>query len=60
VIPGELTYFGLELSRGSPDISYTFGGTANEVFGEIMPVLDLTPDVELNLNLVAGLRFYID
>ena len=51
------TAFGIRAPLG---ISYMFGGTPIEVFGEIEPVLDLTPDVELNLNLAIGLRFYID
>ena len=51
------TVFGIRVPLG---ISYMFGGSPVEAFGEIVPVLDLSPDVELNLNLAVGLRFYID
>ena len=45
--------------RAPVGISYMFGRAPLEVFGEIVPVLDLTPDVELDLNVAVGLRFYI-
>jgi hypothetical protein len=50
------TVFGLRAPAG---ISYLFDDKPIEVFAEIAPILDLAPDVELNLSLAVGMRFYV-
>jgi hypothetical protein len=50
------TVFGI---RGPLGISYLFEAGRFEAFGEIVPVLDLAPDVDLDLQLAVGLRYYI-
>jgi hypothetical protein len=39
-------------------LSYFLDAENIELFAEIAPVLDLSPEVELDLNAVAGIRFY--
>ncbi len=39
-------------------LSYFFNAEDVELFAEIAPVLDLSPDVEIDLNAVIGIRFY--
>lgn len=51
------TVFGIRVPLG---ISYLFGDTPVDIFAEVVPVLDLSPDVDLDLNLAIGLRFYIE
>ncbi len=50
------TVFGIRVPLG---ISYLFEDGRFDVFAELVPVLDLAPDVELDLQLAVGLRFYI-
>jgi hypothetical protein len=50
------TVFGIRVPLG---ISYLFEQGRLDVFAEIVPVLDLAPDVDLDLQLAVGLRFYI-
>ena len=50
------TVFGIRAPVG---ISYLFQGKPFEAFAEIAPILDLTPDVELNVSVAVGMRFYI-
>jgi hypothetical protein len=50
------TVFGIRAPLG---ISYIFDGKPFDLFAEIAPILDLAPDVELNVSLAVGLRFYI-
>ncbi len=50
------TVFGFRIPLG---ISYLFEeDTPYEFFMEIAPILDIAPDIELNLNASIGLRFY--
>lgn len=39
-------------------MSYLFDDAPIELFGEIVPVLDLVPDTDLDLNAAIGARFY--
>ncbi len=50
------TVFGIRVPVG---ISYLFDGKPFDVFAEIAPILDLSPDVELNFSLAVGMRFYV-
>jgi hypothetical protein len=50
------TAFGIRVPVG---ISYLFDGAPFDVFAEIVPILDFTPDVDLHLNIAVGLRFYV-
>jgi len=50
------TVFGIRVPLG---ISYVFDGKPLDLFAEIAPILDLTPDVELNFSLAVGVRFYV-
>ncbi|MCU0915647.1 MAG: DUF3996 domain-containing protein [Planctomycetes bacterium] len=50
------TVFGIRAPLG---ITYRFANEPLDLFAEIVPVLDLTPDVELNLNLAVGIRIYV-
>ncbi len=50
------TVFGIRAPVG---ISYLFEGKPFEVFAEIAPILDVTPDVELNFSLAVGMHFYV-
>ena len=49
-------FFGIRVPLG---ISYMLQDPPIDVFVEIAPVLDVVPDVELDLNLALGLRFYV-
>ena len=40
-------------------ISYLFEEAPFDLFAEIVPVLDLLPDVDLDLNAAVGTRFYL-
>ena len=39
-------------------VSYLFAQAPFDVFAEVVPVLDLAPDTELDLNAAVGGRFY--
>jgi Protein of unknown function (DUF3996) len=47
--------FGIRIPLG---ITYLFDEAPLDLFFEIVPVLDLTPDSRLDLNAAVGLRFY--
>lgn len=47
--------FGIRFPVG---ITYLFDDEPLDLFFEFVPVLDLSPDFELNLNAAVGLRFY--
>jgi hypothetical protein len=47
--------FGIRVPVG---ITYLFDDAPLDLFFEIVPVLDLAPDVELDINAAVGLRFY--
>ena len=49
------TVFGIRVPLG---ISYLFADAPFDLFAEVVPVLDLTPDVDLDINVAIGLRFY--
>lgn len=40
-------------------ISYMFADTPFDLFAEIVPILDLAPDVDLDINVAIGFRFYL-
>ena len=40
-------------------LSYLFANSPLEIFFEVVPILDLSPDTELDFNGGAGIRFYI-
>jgi hypothetical protein len=48
--------FGLRVPVG---VSYQFDNSPFEVFGEIAPLVDLTPDFELNFSIAVGFRYYL-
>jgi hypothetical protein len=50
------TVFGIRVPLG---VSYLFDGKPIDLFAEIAPILDLTPDIELNFSLALGVRFYV-
>lgn len=50
------TLFGIRVPVG---IGYLFQGKPFDLFAEISPILDLTPDVELDLSIAVGLRYYM-
>ncbi len=50
------TVFGIRAPAG---ISYLFDGKPFDLFAEIAPILDLAPDVELNVSLAVGMHFYV-
>lgn len=39
-------------------VSYLFANSPLELFGEVVPILDLSPDTELDFNGGIGIRFY--
>jgi hypothetical protein len=39
-------------------LAYIFSGSRADLFVELAPLLDLTPDTEFNLNGAAGLRYF--
>ncbi len=47
--------FGIRVPLG---ITYLFEDAPLDLFFELVPVLDLAPDVELDINAAIGLRFY--
>lgn len=47
--------FGIRVPLG---ITYLFEDAPMDLFFEVVPVLDLSPDVELDINAAVGLRFY--
>lgn len=47
--------FGIRVPVG---ITYLFDDAPLDLFFEIVPVLDIAPDVELDINAAVGLRFY--
>jgi hypothetical protein len=49
------TLVGIRVPLG---ISYLFAGAPVDLFGEIVPVLDIVPDTEFDLNAAIGARFY--
>ena len=49
------TIFGIRFPLG---ITYLFDEIPLDVFAEIVPVLDLTPDADVDLNAAIGCRFY--
>ena len=51
----EDTSVGLRLPLG---ISYLFADAPLDLFVEVVPVLDVAPDTELDLNAAFGIRFY--
>jgi len=49
------TAFGIRIPLG---ITHLFADAPFDLFAEIVPLVDLTPDVDLDLNVAVGLRFY--
>jgi len=49
------TVFGIRVPLG---ISYLFADAPFDLFAEVVPVLDLSPDVDLDINLAIGVRVY--
>jgi hypothetical protein len=47
--------FGIRFPLG---ITYLFDDEPLDLFFEVVPVLDLSPEIELDLNAAIGLRFY--
>jgi len=47
--------FGIRIPLG---ISYLFQDAPLDLFFELVPVLDLSPEVELDINAAVGIRFY--
>ena len=47
--------FGIRVPIG---VTYLFDDEPVDLFFELVPVLDLSPEVELDLNAALGLRFY--
>jgi hypothetical protein len=39
-------------------LAYIFGGSQADVFFELAPILDLTPETEFRLNGAAGIRYF--
>jgi hypothetical protein len=50
------TFFGIRIPVG---VSYLFKDHPFDLFAEIVPIVDLAPDVDLRLDLAVGLRFYV-
>jgi hypothetical protein len=48
--------FGVRIPLG---ITYLFAEAPFDIFAEVVPVLDLAPDVDVHLNAAIGFRFYI-
>jgi hypothetical protein len=51
----EDTLVGIRVPFG---ISYLFSDAPVDIFGEIVPILDIAPDTEMDLNAAIGARFY--
>jgi hypothetical protein len=49
------TLVGIRVPLG---ISYLFSDAPVDIFGEIVPLLDIVPDTEFDLNAAIGARFY--
>jgi len=49
------TAFGIRIPLG---ITYLFADAPFDLFAEIVPIVDLAPDVDVDLNAAIGLRFY--
>lgn len=49
------TAFGIRIPLG---ITHLFAEAPFDLFAEIVPLVDLTPDVDLDLNVAVGLRYY--
>jgi hypothetical protein len=49
------TRLGLRVPVG---IDYIFSDSRADIFFELAPLLDLTPDTEFNMNAAAGLRYF--
>jgi hypothetical protein len=49
------TVFGIRVPVG---ISYLFADAPFDLFGEIVPILDVAPDTRVRLNGAVGARFY--
>ena len=47
--------FGIRVPLG---VTYLFEDAPLDLFFEIVPILDLSPDVDLDINAAIGLRFY--
>ncbi len=47
--------FGIRFPLG---VTYLFDDEPLDLFFEVVPVLDLSPDLEMDLNAAVGLRFY--
>jgi len=47
--------FGIRVPLG---IGYLFAEAPFDLFAEIAPILDLTPDTDLEINAAVGVRFY--
>ena len=47
--------FGIRVPLG---VTYLFEDAPLDLFFELVPILDLSPDVELDINAAIGLRFY--
>jgi len=47
--------FGIRVPVG---VTYLFDEVPIDLFFELVPVLDLTPEVELDINAAVGLRYY--
>ena len=47
--------FGIRFPLG---VTYLFEDEPLDLFFEVVPVLDLSPDVDLDINAAVGLRFY--
>jgi hypothetical protein len=49
--------FGIRVPFG---ISYLFENAPFDLFAELVPILDLTPDTDLELSAAIGVRFYFE
>ncbi|MBN2039907.1 MAG: DUF3996 domain-containing protein [Spirochaetes bacterium] len=49
------TIFGARIPLG---LSYMFANQPIDIFGEIVPVLDLVPDTDFALNIAVGARYF--
>ena len=49
------TVFGLRIPLG---ITYLFAEAPFDLFAELVPIVDLAPDVDVDINAAIGFRFY--
>jgi len=49
------TVFGIRIPVG---VTYLFSEAPFDLFAEIVPIVDLAPDVDVGINAAIGLRFY--